>query len=803
MADFTLSPGIVTNEIDNSVRQVVVPQTSVAGVIGRYSWGPAMIPTMVHSESELALEFGKPTSNNYIEWFNGKNFLEYGDNLNVVRLIDNDTAKNATFSGSPTLVKNDEDYLDKLIIEEGGLSDGTGVGSNFGATNAHGSWVARYPGILGNTLKVDMCFATERAYNVGLANAGVANLNQLEFESDPEIAGKYKVKFAHNNEIDDPTYFDFMNSTTGYFAEDLTVVEQQKVVSITLQSNTYNLLIESIDTGTKTVNAYVTVGNTTAPATTVFDPVNYVTTATVKERSRFREFSVSARRNSPDNLMGMVYFSNNTNILNGVGTVFTKQISVGDLITVQGQTLRVTEVVSNIELKLHANLIGLVSSSSPVPWYRSWRYAELFTGEPATSNSIRALNSDPNGNFNDQMHMVVVDNHGQITGTMGEVIESYSFLSVAIDGVDDYGVPTYYVGRVNSNSEWVKWANHPINDGINPSNWGSSALSTIFNTYHLNSSKTSSTFSGGTNGSSVGNDDLIAAIELFKAKESWELDFFLTGWTYDLGNPLNYHLAISKMIQVAEDRKDCVVCVSPEYGATARGESDPQKITDKIIQWRDAVYDSSYGIMDGNFKYQYDGYSDTYRWLPLSGDMAGLMALTDLNFKPWYSPAGTTRGSIKNVVKLAYNPAPVHRDDLYINQINPVVTFRGEGTILYGDKTLQRIPSAFDRINVRRLFITLKEFVIAQARRRLFEFNTPTTRAEFARVAEKYMETVVADQGASDFRVVCDETNNTDDIIEANRFVADLYVKPTYVINFIKLNFTAVGQSVDFTDLGV
>ena len=207
--------------------------------------------------------------------------------------------------------------------------------------------------------------------------------------------------------------------------------------------------------------------------------------------------------------------------------------------------------------------------------------------------------------------------------------------------------------------------------------------------------------------------------------------------------------------------------------------------------------------MDGNFKYQYDPYADTYRWLPLSGDIGGLMARTDENFKPWFSPAGAVRGVIKNVVKLAYNPSQAQRDDLYVSQINPVITFRGEGTMLYGDKTLQNFASAFDRINVRRLFITLKEFVVAQARRRLFEFNTPSTRAEFARVTEAYLETVVTEQGASDFRVVCSEENNTALIIEQNKFVADIYIKPTYVINFIQLNFTAVGQSVEFSDLGV
>jgi len=806
MADFPLSPGIVTNEIDNSIRQTTVSQGSVGGVIGRFTWGPAMIPTLVSNETELALEFGKPTNDNYVEWFNGKNFLEYGETLNVVRLVDNSTAKNATFSGSPVLVFNDEDYYDKLLISEGGLNDGSGSGIIFGSTNSYGSWIARYPGTLGNTLKVDMCFATEREHTVGLADANTANVNMIEFT--PGVGGKYDVKFAHNDGLGTNTYFNFMDTATGYFEEDLSVVSEQKVVSFTVGTDEYNLLIDSIDTGNKSVSAFVNVGTTTAPSAMVHLNASFLTEVTVKERSKFREFSYGARRNSPNNLMGMVYFTNNTNLLNGVGTAFTKQVSVGDHVTVSGQTLRVSKVNSDTQLTLHANLIGEVLVGAPVAWYRSWKYAELFNGEPATSNNIRALNDDPNGNYNDQLHIVVVDNQGLITGNMGEVLETYAFLSLANDGKDDYGVPTYYVTRVNTNSDWVRWANHALNSTVYTSNWGGPSLGTVFVPYNVTlgssgSDASVSAFSAGTNGSSVGNDDLTAAIELFRAKESYDLDFFITGWTYDSANPLNYHLAISKMIQVAEDRKDCVVCVSPEYGAVARGVTNPQDITDNLIQWRNAVYSSSYGIMDGNFKYQYDGYADTYRWLPLSGDIAGLMAQTDANFQPWYSPAGTARGAIKNVVKLAYNPSEKQRDDLYVNQINPVVTFRGEGTILYGDKTLQRIPSAFDRINVRRLFITLKEFIVAQARTRLFEFNTPTTRTEFARVAEKYLETVVAQQGISDFRVICDETNNTNALIEENKFVADIYVKPTYVINFIKLNFTAVGQSVDFTDLGV
>ena len=510
MADFSLSPGIVTNEIDNSVRTATVAQGSVAGVIGRYTWGPAMIPTLVSSETEYALEFGKPTNDNFIEWFNGKNFLEYGDTLNVVRLVDSASAENATFSGSPVLVTNDEDYFDKLLISEGGLNDGTGGGVIFGSTNAYGSWIARYPGTLGNTLKVDMCFATEKEHSVGLADANTANVNMVEFAL---VSGnKYKVKFAHNDGLGTNTYFNFMDTATGYFEEDLSVVTQEKVVSFTVGTDEYNLLVDTIDTGAKTVDAYVNIGTSTAPAAVV-NSGTAITSLTVKERSKFREFSYGARRSSPNNLLGMVYFSNNSNTLNGVGTAFTKQVSVGDHVTVSGQTLRVVQVNSDTQLTLNAFLIGNVVVGSPVAWSRAWRYAELFNGEPATSNNIRALHSDPTGNYNDQLHIVVTDNQGLITGNMGEVIETYAYLSLAEDGKDDYGVPTYYVTRVNTNSDWVRWANHAINDGVNPaSNWGSASLNTVFDTYNktlgsASSDLSVSAFSAGTNGTSVSNDD--------------------------------------------------------------------------------------------------------------------------------------------------------------------------------------------------------------------------------------------------------------------------------------------------------
>ncbi len=823
--DFPISPGVVTTENDQSIRQTVVPLGSVGSVIGRYSWGPAMVPTMVQDENEYVDQFGTPQDSNYIEWFNGKNFLEYGKSLNVVRLVNEDSARNACFSGIDSiLIKNDEDYINNLIIEEGGISDGTGGASiTLGLSPAPGPWIARYPGEKGNSLRVDTCYATdygriiERYDLTGMEFGSLANtnantvVNQIRF--DALSNGQYEVTFEWNNGLGGNTALNIWGGLSGYFDEsadvlaDGSLLNQEKVLSFKHSTDEYNMLVTNIDSANKKFTAFVnrfSSGNPPAELNMLGSPL---TTLTVKPRSKFREYSYDAKRNSPNNLFGKIHFKNNEREVFGVGTAFTKQLSKGDVITVAGQGASVLSVDSDSKITVARPLVGDYEANTAQPWTREWQYANYFASEPATSNHIRLTNGDLSAHHNDQLHVVVIDEGGKITGKNGEIMETFSHLSLAKDGKDDYGVPTYYVNRVNNGSDWIKWSNHALTADPD-NNWGELTLGSVFQTYNkilnpLGNNLSAATFAGGNNGSTITNEDIIQAIELFKAKETYDTDFMLTGWTYDLLAPLNYHLLISKMIQVAEERKDCVVCVSGEYGAICRGKASSDDITQNFITWREAILDSSYALMDGNFKYQYDSYNNTYRWLPLSGDIGGLMARTDQEQAPWYSPAGMSRGQISNVVKLAYSPSQGNRDDLYTNQINPIITFRGEGTVLYGDKTLQVIPSAFDRINVRRLFIRVKDFIVVEARKKLFEFNTPATRAEFKRLCAQYLDQVRNDQGLSEYRVICDETNNTNRLIEENKFVADIYIKPTYVINFIKLNFTAVGQTVDFADLGL
>jgi len=264
-----------------------------------------------------------------------------------------------------------------------------------------------------------------------------------------------------------------------------------------------------------------------------------------------------------------------------------------------------------------------------------------------------------------------------------------------------------------------------------------------------------------------------------------------------ISGPGNLTTAVS-LISLAESRKDCMVFLSPPKSAVVNNSGNEAS---GISSYRDTLTSSSYATMDSGYKYQYDKYNDVYRYIPLNADIAGLCARTDSDRDPWYSPGGLSRGQIKNLIKLSYNPSKADRDTLYVKGVNPVVTFPGEGTVLFGDKTLLNRPSVFDRINVRRLFIVLEKSIARAARSSLFEFNDSFTRAQFVGIVEPFLRTVQGRRGITDFRVVCNETNNTPDIIDNNQFVGDIYIKPARSVNFIQLNFVAVRTGVAFEEI--
>ena len=411
-----------------------------------------------------------------------------------------------------------------------------------------------------------------------------------------------------------------------------------------------------------------------------------------------------------------------------------------------------------------------------------WTYTGEFSTTPSTSRyATRAATS------NDEIHIVVVDLTGAITGTANTVIEKFGFVSKAGDAKNSDGSSNFYKDVINNQSKYIWWMGHPSTGA----NWGQTAIQ-VANT------------GGGYNGLAVNNFDLSSgkdtaptsgnrntSYDLFNNVDSVDVSLLMAGETADDVVP-------DKLISIAESRKDCMVFISPPLSAVLNN-SGLEATTVKT--YRDTLTSSSYAVMDCGWKYQYDKYNDIYRWLPLNGDIAGLLVRTDVDRDPWFSPAGLNRGQIKNVVKLAWSPTKSERDTLYNAGINPVVTFPGEGTVLFGDKTLLNRPEAMDRINVRRLFIVLEKTVARASRSSLFEFNDEFTRAQFVNLVEPYLREIQGRRGIYDFRVVCDTTNNTPEVIDRNEFVGDIYVKPARSINFIQLNFVAVRTGVAFNEI--
>ena len=430
----------------------------------------------------------------------------------------------------------------------------------------------------------------------------------------------------------------------------------------------------------------------------------------------------------------------------------------------------------------YAGAIGntLRVSASDANTHSTWIYSSLFTSSPGTSTYV----SNKGGTF-DELHVVVIDEDGLFSGTRGTVLEKFPFVSKASDAKDDSGNNNFYKEVIANKSKYIQWASHPTTISTGTA-WGSTANASAFANLTAN---VLSSLSGGVDGT-ITTANVITAYDSFDPAESVDIALVVSG-------PASQTVADS-LISMAETRKDCVVFLSPEKADCV--DNAGSETTD-IRAYRDTLTSTSYAVLDSNWKYQYDKYNDVYRWVPLNGDVAGLCARTDLERDPWFSPGGLNRGIIKNSIKLAWNPTKTNRDDLYVKGINPIVTFQGEGTVLFGDKTLLSKPSAFDRINVRRLFIVLEKAIARAARFSMFEYNDQFTRAQFVALVEPFLRDVQGRRGITDFRVVCDDTNNTGEVIDRNEFIGDIYIKPARSINFIQLNFVAVRTGVSFDEV--
>lgn len=692
---FQVSPGINVSEIDLTTT-VPALATTIGAIGGVFSWGPIGKFILVDSENTLAARYGKPTNNNYETFFTAANFLAYGNALYVSR-AGNNSVLNAVANGSGAAtiancrIPNAEDFENK------------------GASNtlfANAEFIARYPGELGNSLKVSLVdTAAQYSKDIDMfsnTSVGVATkLNQLS-----NAAITIAVNSAVANVV--LTWIE-----PGVGGGNLTYAETKTAANTILQS--------------LSVGDYIQLGNTTTGIQTL----------------KIKTLPAA----SSDDASSVAYFP----------------------ITFEDTWNRSANVSSNT-----------IS--------RKWEFYNTVSAAPGTSQTV----TDAGSTVVDQVSVVVVDEDGKFSGTPGTVLEVYQNLSRATDAKNDDGTTNFYKTVINDNSNYV-WA---AADRANAATAAANAIAAATNSVPYTES-----FAGGTDVVTESNATvatLAPAYDLFADASSVDVSLLLagkaTGGTY--GEQLPNYL----IDNIADVRKDCVVFISPDKGDVVGAGVEGSQATN-IVQFRGAVRNTSYAMIDSGYKYQYDKYNDVYRYVPLNGDIAGLTARTDDVRDPWFSPAGFARGQIKNLVKLAYNPSKADRDVLYKNDVNPVVTFPGQGTVLYGDKTALGRQSAFDRINVRRLFIVLEKTIATASNSTLFEFNDEFTRAQFRNLVEPFLRDVQGRRGIYDFRVVCDETNNTAEIIDSNRFVGDIYIKPAKSINFIQLNFVAVRSGVEFTEV--
>ena len=667
---FQISPGVNVSEIDLTT---IVPavSTTEGAIAGVFSWGPVETRNLISSEDELVLTYGKPNANNFETWFTAANFLAYGNQLYVTRAanstnynaIANTSASGLTITTSNVFVKNADDYITKSSV----VANYNNIG-----------WIAKYPGTVGNSLKISVCPS---------ANA---------FKQD-------------------------------------------------IQSNGAITIATEIDVGSRLANVTFTGTDANTAATTVANTI----------------------------VVGDY-------ILIGNSTVGTQYLQVNSLV----RTANVIAITFDDTLKIKQNYDVTITGEGNTAFTRHWEYFNSVDGAPGQSTYVGSRIS--NTAINDELHIVVVDEDGVVSGTPGQILEVWQRVSRATDAKGEQGGSNYYVDILQNNSRYV-W---PGKSFVAPAATASLAA-------HTGSVITSSFGGGGPDDdeSSIALARIMEGYDLYASAEDIDISFVLQG---KARGGSGEQLANYLIDNVTEQRKDCIAFISPPSTSTVNVPNQEQS---NLVTFRNLLRSTSYAVIDSGHKYQYDKYNDVYRYVPMNGDIAGLCVRTDNLRDPWFSPAGFNRGAIKNIIKLAYNPDKADRDQLYKAGINPVVNFPGQGTVLYGDKTLLAKPSAFDRINVRRLFIVLEKAIATAAKFTLFEFNDEFTRAQFRNLVEPYLRDVQGRRGIYDFKVVCDTTNNTPEVIDRNEFRGDIYIKPARSINFIQLNFVAVRTGVEFDEI--
>ena len=471
----------------------------------------------------------------------------------------------------------------------------------------------------------------------------------------------------------------------------------------------------------------------------------------------------------------------------GIGAGDLDNLNVGDLIEIDSRLLKIKtkgSVTSNAAtIVLTDSFTGVANAFANGTINRYWEFYGDVSAAPGTSAFVANA-----GGASDELHVLVIDEDGLFSGTKGAILERFESLSRATDAKGPEGGSIYYRDVINESSQYIY---------VGSQRAGSYEVAAASVAAFANTIPLSLSLAGGTDSTAEGSisvASLSAAWDKFKNAEEVDVSLLIAGKAVGVNG---VQIANYVIDNIAEYRKDCVVFISPRSSDVVNNVS----AVPNAITFRNNLRSTSYAVLDSGYKYQYDRYNDVNRYIPLCGDVAGLCVRTDETRDPWFSPAGFNRGQIKNILKLAYNPDKAQRDLLYKSSINPVVTFPGQGTVLYGDKTLLSKPSAFDRINVRRLFIVLEKAIATSAKYSLFEFNDEFTRAQFRSLVEPYLRDIQGRRGIYDFKVICDTTNNTGEVIDRNEFIGDIYIKPARSINFIQLNFVAVRTGVEFSEV--
>ena len=424
--------------------------------------------------------------------------------------------------------------------------------------------------------------------------------------------------------------------------------------------------------------------------------------------------------------------------------------------------------------------------------FSGWTYASNFDAAPGTSTSAAAV-----GVSNDELHIAVIDEDGAISGTAGTVLETFGFVSQASDAKKDDGTSLYYVDVITTQSNYIRWIDHNTAN-LNEAGFTLAAAKAAntdsegANQFKTHSSAIEDSLAGGTDDNAPTAGEIAAGFDLLSDAETVDVNLLFAAADAD-----GAEVIAEDLISIVNARKDCMAFISPPIEDTVNNATPAASVK----AFADGLTSTSYASCDSTALYVYDKYNDKYRYIAASGHMAGLCANTDSVADAWFSPAGVNRGQLLGVTKLAFNPKKADRDSLYKARVNPIVSLPGQGTLLFGDKTLLSRPSAFDRINVRRLFIALEKAVSTAAKAQLFEFNDEFTRAQFRNLVEPFLRDVKGRRGLSDFSVVCDTTNNTSSVIDGNKFVADIFIKPARSINFITLSFVATRSGVEFSEI--